>query len=187
MIVSYEVDACIAYTGHTPRPRPPLPSADESPPSPPPAGPTRPSSPRSNPTTLKVIRGGHEVPQSSLIELKSSPHLLWTDVYPQLFFGQIPHLYQGRHVDGRFARVFEWAREERAAHYDAVLAARFRGVRDALRAIQEVVLQHGRRSRLSLIYETHKGRRLEVYRRKGASAGWLPQAILRRFKACSLR
>lgn len=184
MIVSYEVDACIATehtvgglhsdTGHTPCPRPPLPSSDGSPPSPPPASPTRPSSLRSNPTKLKVIRGGH---QSSLIELKSSPHLLWTDAYPQLFFGQIPHLYQGRHVDGWFARVSEWAREERAARYDAVLAARFRGVRDALRAIQEVVLQHGRRSRLSLVYETHKGRRLEVYRRKGLLVVGCPRRL----------
>lgn len=195
MIVSYEVDACIlaentatsagpANAGHRTRRAPrstPAPSSI-SPASPSNVGTANPTGTRKGAKTLQIIRGGREVPQSTLLELKTSSTFSWTDVYPQLYFGQVPHLYQGIHERGRFTRIKKRAlSEEDIARYDAVLEAKFCKVRDALRTIQALVIQHGRQTRLSLVYESAQGRRLEVYKRR-SGASCLPQEIRQRFE-----
>lgn len=132
--------------------------------------------------TLQIVRGGKEVSQRSLIELKSSSTISWMDVYPQLYFGQIPYLYQGLHLRGRFTRITKRAlSEEDITRRDSALEAKFCKVRNALRTIQALVIQHGHQTRLSLVYESNQGRRLEVYKRV-SKASCLPQEILQRFE-----
>ncbi|EPS94817.1 hypothetical protein FOMPIDRAFT_91296 [Fomitopsis schrenkii] len=195
MIVSYEVDACIAAettstgphanAGNARRRAPKsAPASSPRPPVSPPnnAGPSTSAGSHKGLKTLQIVRGGKEVSQRSLIELKSSSTISWMDVYPQLYFGQIPYLYQGLHLRGRFTRITKRAlSEEDITRRDSALEAKFCKVRNALRTIQALVIQHGHQTRLSLVYESNQGRRLEVYKRV-SKASCLPQEILQRFE-----
>jgi len=181
MVVSYEVDACIATT--TPN------TARTSVGAPVQSSRSHPSNRSATGATgasksgksLKIIRAGFEVPQTSLLELKSSTKISWTETYPQLYLGQIPYLYHGIHNHGKVRQIMLRARTEEALlRVDASLQANFRKLRDALRTIQAFVVEHGHRGHLTLVYEPKHARCLEVYRRT-SQASCLPSEILQRF------
>ncbi|KZT66220.1 hypothetical protein DAEQUDRAFT_479255 [Daedalea quercina L-15889] len=186
MIVSYEVDACAATTTAETKAiaQPSTSARASSQRSSKPIGTSSGSSrARTKGTTLSIIRAGHEVPQSSLIELKSSSKISWTETYPQLYLGQIPHLYHGLHDHGRVRQIVKRERSEEALlRVDYELQANFHKLHDCLRTIQALVIEHGRQVHLSLVYEAKRGRPLEVYQRTSPVTNFLPQEILQRFE-----
>ncbi|KAF9493011.1 hypothetical protein BDN71DRAFT_1377869, partial [Pleurotus eryngii] len=58
---------------------------------------------------LKIRSGGSwEIPQSSLVELKTTKafnHPIWKRDYPQLFLSQTPHSYRAFHENGKITEV----------------------------------------------------------------------------------
>ncbi|TFY73683.1 hypothetical protein EWM64_g10329 [Hericium alpestre] len=101
---------------------------------------------------IRIIRAGFEVPQHSLIELKairSSRHIDFAAVFPQLYFSQIPLLYVGIHDNGTFCEVqikntldVKMRRKNMEVH--------LRNLGQALKMIQELAIAHGTETHLSL-------------------------------------
>lgn len=109
---------------------------------------------------LKVHHSGNaNIPNSSILEMAttSSPtRIQWGDRYPQLYFSQTGNHFMGHHPSqsGTFhemKRLTLSSPELRKAH-DKLRPA-FKQLEEALGQIQSIVVQHGRRERLSLVYE----------------------------------
>ncbi|GBE85417.1 hypothetical protein SCP_0706040 [Sparassis crispa] len=135
-------------------------------------------------TGLEVQRAGSQVPQSSLIEMTTrSKHRValfdWVDAFPQLFLSQTSNHYLATHDRGRFETITKRKLgdpELKRIQDDA--QASFRKLRRALQEIKDLVMLHGRRGRLSLVFREGK---LQVLERV-SEASCLPETIMKRFE-----
>lgn len=103
----------------------------------------------------------------------------WKELYPQLFLSQTPHHFLGVHQSGRFREV-----EKRKLGTDPDFLAvanqmqeSLKKLRQALEMIQELVIEHGAKGRLSLVCEDGE---LKVYERE-SQASCLPKEFIARF------
>jgi len=141
------------------------------------------SAPSTVTSGLRTIRGGKQVPQSSIIELKtrserSAQSLDWTDIFPQLFLSQTPHQIIGVHQRGRFFQLLE--KNLQSAEMKAIertCQPGFKRLRRALADIRNVAITRGKNARLSLVCRNGV---LQVMERTAAPS-CLPDEILGRF------
>lgn len=134
---------------------------------------------------LKVVWGGAEAEQSSLIEMKtrssnSNASMKWKDTYPQLYFSQTQHLYIAVHDTGNFTEI---RKEDVSSNKNLIQAATnaqsgFRMLRKALETIQALVKEHGLGGRISLVCRSGA---LKVYVRKSGDS-CLPDNFLALFQ-----
>jgi hypothetical protein len=56
---------------------------------------------------LKIFRSSHHVPQSSIVELKTTvkPQINMAETFSQLYFSQTQHLFVGKHQRGTFHKI----------------------------------------------------------------------------------
>lgn len=136
---------------------------------------------------VKVVHAGIVIPQSSLLEIKSSRLgkvcSMKSKSYAQLFFSQTPHLHIGGHVSGEFRRILECSVAEgelEAQHERLMKSGALQRLVVALRRIQEIARKEGKGRRLALVFE---GKILRVYEKdvKGGGSS-LPEEIVARFK-----
>lgn len=133
---------------------------------------------------LSVIEGGYEVAPSAIMELSTrSEHRQheydFKELYPQLFFSQTTHHVLAVHNRGRFTAIHR--RKLASSEFEAVdqeLQPHFKAVRKALKVVQDLVVEHGERGRLTLVC---KDGVLRVYERK-SDEGCLPDHLLSLFK-----
>ena len=178
MVVRFEVDACLPFD-----------AASSTSPS---NNPTvswrvpkkkKPSGPSTNPSSVKIIRGGSSrVPQTHLLELKThgSPGSMnWQKAYPQLYLSQTPHIHHAYHKQGTFTSVRKFMLgQTELAEVDKNAQAGFKKLRKLLGDIKLLVLKHGP-ARISLVCV---GKTLSVYRiPQGESC--LPEDALAHFTA----
>ena len=128
---------------------------------------------------LTIRYGGHVVPHSSLIELKSSAKIKWPETYPQLWLSQTPWLYKASHNDGQFHTLNKTALESpELAEIAEKSKVRFERLRDALRTIKDIVVDAGLQGRLSFVLERGE---LKVYDR-ASKKSCLPSDAMALFK-----
>ncbi|KAI0922958.1 hypothetical protein AcV5_009815 [Taiwanofungus camphoratus] len=135
-------------------------------------------------TELKIIRAGTEVPQSSIIELttRSKNYVAqfdWVDAYPQLFLSQTPHHFLAAHGRGRFETITKRELGDpglRQIEKDAQVG--LTKLSSVLRTIQNLVIEHGQRGRLSLVCREGK---LQVFERADQRS-CLPDTEMNRFE-----
>ncbi|CCL99524.1 uncharacterized protein FIBRA_01542 [Fibroporia radiculosa] len=134
---------------------------------------------------LDIIRAGSQVPQDSLVEMttRSKNYLSqfnWTDAYPQLSLSATPHHFLAVHNRGLFQSIRKRKLgDDEMMNIDARAQPGFRRLRDLLGTIQELVIEHGRLGRLSLV---HKGGILQVFERADRGS-CLPEPMMGRFEA----
>ncbi|KAI0642899.1 hypothetical protein C8Q79DRAFT_1012907 [Trametes meyenii] len=147
-------------------------------------------SPNTAASMVSVIRAGTQVPQDAIVELVTRADRFvhqfdWEEKYPQLLLSYTPHLFLGIHNRGLFDRVEKYSlggAELRHVESDPNIQATFRRLVSVLRTIQNLVKEHGKRGRLTLVCQNGV---LGVYERT-TDAGVLPDAELLRFGALGL-
>lgn len=123
--------------------------------------------------------------QSDIIELttRSAKRVVdfdWVDAYPQLFLSQTPNHFLAAHTQGRFQTVTKRNIKDAALkEIERSLQDNFKKLRVALTTIQNLVVEHGQRGRLTLVCQQGL---LNVYERTSQES-CLPDAILARFEA----
>lgn len=115
------------------------------------------TSPTASPGQLKIIKAGEEVPQSSLIEMKtrnpvSFQRLDLKSELPQLWFSQTPYHYVAVHDRG----VFQSIRKDEVGKGEFIYAEEdiqvaLRKLRVVLGSIQQLVKSRGLAGRLTLV------------------------------------
>ncbi|KAJ7162824.1 hypothetical protein C8R46DRAFT_1101622 [Mycena filopes] len=141
----------------------------------------------STPTTthgLTITDGGAPVPHASLVELttrseKRQFDFDWKDAYPQLFFSQTPHHFLAVHNRGRFGEVNK--RKLASTEMRAIerqIQPSLKKLRVALDTIKAIVVEHGQRGRLTLVF---RGGKLQVFERT-SEASCLPDEVMARFE-----
>ena len=132
---------------------------------------------------IDIISAGQLVPQNGILEMttRSERNALtydWKENYPQLFLSQTPHHFLAIHRAGTFSRI------EKRQLNDSELKERhtqnesgFKRLHSLLVAIQELVVGHGKRGRLTLVC---KDGLLKVYERKSEES-FLPDEVMERF------
>lgn len=141
--------------------------------------------PSTHPSGPAVVRGGSEVPQASLIKVKTRVHtnsggFPGAPEYLQLFFGQTPTILVGIHNKGTFNNVKERKLESPEFAYSAQkVQPGLRKLRRLLEKIQKIVLEKGKGAKLSLVCK--KGV-LQIMERSGDQL-LLPDSVLERFVA----
>ena len=130
-----------------------------------------------------VILAGREVPQTSLIKIKTRAQgktggFPGSAEYLQLLLGQTPTLYVGIHRDGTFNSVKERGLNSPEFAYSAEkVQPGLKKLRRLLEDIQRVAIQRGGKARLSLV--CHKGI-LQIMQRSSEKS-LLPGEIMQRF------
>ncbi|KAK7689954.1 hypothetical protein QCA50_006594 [Cerrena zonata] len=141
-----------------------------------------PSSTTSN-TDVSIIRAGKIVPQSSILEMttrseRNVESYDWKESYPQLYLSQTPHHFLAVHRSGMFNQIKKRNLEDREMkEIHAGIERSFRKLNTLLKTIQELVIGHGQRGRLSLVC---KDGALKVHERKSQDS-FLPDEVIRRF------
>jgi hypothetical protein len=139
----------------------------------------------SSPSALTIQRKGMLVPQQNIAELATrAAHRVneydWADTYPQLELSQTPHHILAAHERGTFTGIFH--RTLKGPELAAEALAGREGLvklRAILEALQELVVEYGKTTGLSLVC---KDGQLMAYEREG-SKGCLPEEYLKRFDA----
>ncbi|KAI0671204.1 hypothetical protein C8Q78DRAFT_1131581 [Trametes maxima] len=142
-------------------------------------------SPNTAPSSVSVIRAGTQVPQDAIVELVTRAERFvhqfdWAEKYPQLLLSYTPHLFLGIHNRGLFDHVEKYSlggAELQHVETDPDIQAAFRQLVSVLRTIQNLVKEHGKRGRLTLVCQNGV---LRVYERT-TDAGVLPDSELARF------
>lgn len=134
---------------------------------------------------LKIVWGGREVEQTSIIEMKtrsekSVANFDWEDTYPQLYLSQTKHLYLGVHQTGTFLQL---RKEDASANGSLGQVAKnaqpgLQKLRKALEFIQVLVKEHGLEGRISLVC---KSGTLKIYERSSKDS-CLPDQFLALFE-----
>jgi len=143
------------------------------------------SAPQSSPN-LTIMEGGAEVANSAVVELttRSQTNIRnngfdWKDAYPQLFFSQTAHHFLAIHTRGRFVDIQKRKlSSEELQNMAKDAQVELKKVRKALEMIQEVVIEHGKEGRISLVCTQGK---LKVYQRS-SDESCLPESALRFFE-----
>lgn len=132
---------------------------------------------------ITIVRGGYQVPQSAIMEMttrseRNVVNLDWKENYPQLFLSQTSQHILGVHSRG-FFRSIQIRRidspEMRAI--DTACQKSFKQLTAFLKVIQDLVIEHGERGRLSLVCQ---GGNLKVYERESQKS-CLPDDVMDRF------
>lgn len=180
MVVRFEVDACIPPPAKYPRKS--ISSVDEL------ANSLNAVSLSSTSPTgeLRVIEGGTVVSSTAVIELTTRSqatmknHVFsWKEAYPQLFFSQTAHHFLAIHQRGRFFDV-----QKRKLSSDELQAIEekaqvdLKRVRKTLELIQDIVVKHGKKGRISLVCVNGV---LSVYERDSEDS-CLPEPIMKLFE-----
>ncbi|KAI0629810.1 hypothetical protein C8Q77DRAFT_1064917 [Trametes polyzona] len=144
---------------------------------------TSPPTNLSRSSDIAVILAGSQVPQGAIVELATRSKKIsldWNEQYPQLLLSYTPNFFLGVHDRGTFKRVRklvlgseELGTVERNVHIQRTL----RRLVAVLRTIQDLVKEHGRAGKLSLVCQ---GRSLKVFERT-SDAGCLSEDELERF------
>jgi len=187
MVVRFEVDACIP-TSASPAPRRGTASIDELTSSLASVAITSSSAsvlPSSTVNGLTILKGGATRLQSSIVELttvskRRHPSFDWTETYPQLFLSQTPHHFLAIHDRGRFQTVEKRRLGETREFQDVGqdMQRSLQKLRRALQVIQQLVVEHGERGRLTLLCEANG--QLRVFERVD-QASCLPKDLMDRF------
>ena len=132
------------------------------------------------------MEGGYVVSPTAVIELTTRSEATlknygfnWKESYPQLFFSQTAHHFLAIHQRGRFYDV-----QKRKLSSDELQAVEekaqvdLKKVRKALELIQEIVIKHGRKGRISLVCVRGA---LSVYERD-SDDNCLPDPIMKLFE-----
>ncbi|KAA1472265.1 hypothetical protein DENSPDRAFT_820977 [Dentipellis sp. KUC8613] len=132
---------------------------------------------------LNIIHAGHEVPQSSIIELTTRSQnyvdlLDWTDIFPQLYFSQASHFYLGVHQRGEFKEIRKQEVEKDMKKQREAEFKTFQRLGRVLEEVQELMVEHAEK-KLSLVCEAGV---LKVYERT-TTTSCLPREIMERFIA----
>ena len=136
---------------------------------------------------LICVRGGREVPQSSLIKIKTRVDHLAENFpraaqYLQLMFGQTPVLHLGIHRDGTFYDIRECQLDALESTYAAKVQPGLQKLRRVLEEIRNIAVERGKGVQLSLVYRKEVSPDLQVMERsRGKSL--LPDDVLQRFSA----
>jgi len=114
------------------------------------------SSSSANIPSLKIVRGGRVVPQSSLMELRTrsitSKNTNWKDTFPQLYLSQTPLHYLAIHEEGNFSVVRKSRTGEGTLVYaEAGLQQGLRKLKTVLETIHRLVKERGLEGRVTLI------------------------------------
>ncbi|KAG8946991.1 hypothetical protein FRC04_011287 [Tulasnella sp. 424] len=178
ILLRYEVDACILPT---PRPNPVQTPLE-------PRSKPKVSSPSPTFPMVSVIPLGDAssiVPQSSILEIKTrirEGEMNWSEIYPQLFLSQTPHLYVARHQQGLFTGTsvtkydMTSSQLEKAAKAAEKPMARMYAL---LEAIVAAIRQEGEDVGMALTYD---GKKLALHKRKPGTGREVGPQILARFK-----
>ncbi|PCH40483.1 hypothetical protein WOLCODRAFT_98991 [Wolfiporia cocos MD-104 SS10] len=132
---------------------------------------------------LDVIRAGTRVPQSSVIEMctrsrRNAEQFDWVDAFPQLYFSQTPNHYLAVHSRGEFETITKKHLDNpEMKSIEASAQSGFRKLKRTLQDIQELVIEHGQRGRLSLV---HRDGQLRVFERTSQTDS-IPEQLLSRF------
>ncbi|KIM43046.1 hypothetical protein M413DRAFT_443856 [Hebeloma cylindrosporum] len=180
MVVRFEVDACIPPPAKYPRKS--VSSIDDL---------TDSLSaitigPASRSGNLTVMEGGTEVSHTAVVELttRSQTNMRnngfdWKEAYPQLFFSQTAHHFLAIHIRGRFIDIQKRKlNSEELQNVAKDAQVELKKVRKALELIKEVVIEHGKKGRISLVCVQGK---LKVYQRS-SDESCLPQPALSLFE-----
>ena len=153
--------------------------------------PTSPTTASSISPALNIIRAGTEVPQESLLEVKSRSkyfidQLDWNELYPQLALSQTPGLRLGVHERGTFTELRECQVNNDDGEPAGLPAQRRETAAQLVRLarvledVQELAIAcgPGPAGSFSLVCECGE---LRVYMRKGVRRSCLPQDVRTRF------
>ncbi|KAF8883761.1 hypothetical protein CPB84DRAFT_1734556 [Gymnopilus junonius] len=154
MVVRFEVDACIPPPAKYPRKS--ISSIDELADS---LNAVSLSSPSRRAGDLHVMEGGTVVSATAVIELTTrsqasmkSRFFDWKEAYPQLFFSQTAHHFLAIHQRGRFYDVQKRKlSSDELQTIEADAQVDLKRVRMALELIQDIVMKHGKKGRISLV------------------------------------
>jgi len=140
--------------------------------------------------TLKVIRGGKEVPQDSIIEMSTIStrriHLYdWEECYGQLFLSQTPNHALAEHERGRFLSIYHKRIDTQGgklAQLAQNMSQEINHLRMALKMIQEALVENakgngGKSLKLSLVFRNGD---LKVHERQSQDR-CLPSIFFGRF------
>ncbi|EAU85879.2 hypothetical protein CC1G_02902 [Coprinopsis cinerea okayama7 len=133
---------------------------------------------------VNVIKGGYEVSPSAIMELSTRSEYKqheydFKELYPQLFFSQTTHHVLAVHNRGRFSAIHRRKLSSpELQQVDIELQPSLKAVRKALKVIQDLVIEHGQRGRLSLVC---KDGVLRVYERTSVES-CLPDHLMELFE-----
>lgn len=134
-------------------------------------------------TDITILRGGYQVPQSAIMELttrseRNADNMDWSENYPQLFLSQTAQHVLGVHQKGTFRKIEKRSLDSPEMRRVAERCQRtVRDLRAMLTVVQDLVVEHGERGRLSLVCQ---GGVLKVYERVGRES-CLPEDVMSRF------
>jgi hypothetical protein len=134
---------------------------------------------------LRIRQAGSYVPQSHIMELTTvsmgrRAKFDWSEAYPQLFLSQTPHHFLAVHTRGRFNTVeHRKLGSSDLSQVDKTAQTALWKLRQALGVIKDIVMEHGKTGRLSLVCREGE---MKVYERS-SDVSCLPEDILRRFES----
>ncbi|PCH40482.1 hypothetical protein WOLCODRAFT_143128 [Wolfiporia cocos MD-104 SS10] len=137
----------------------------------------------SSPNEPRIIRAGTQVPDDAIVELatrsETSPKPFdWANSYPQLFFSQTPHHFLAMHSAGHISHIIKHHIDDPDLREVKQRAQRgFKKLKRLLEDIQDIVIEKGKSSRLSLVYRQGT---LALYER-ASQGSYLPAHMLKQF------
>ncbi|CAL1713702.1 unnamed protein product [Somion occarium] len=137
----------------------------------------------SSTSDVDILRGGRQVPQSSIIELttrseRNAATFDWKEQYPQLYLSQTIHHFLAIHQRGYFTRIEKRKLSDNQMNdIHARAEESFKKLRALLGTIQDLVIGHGQRGRLSLLCQNGE---LQVRERESQDS-FLPDEVMKRF------
>lgn len=139
------------------------------------------SSTTQTPYTLNIVTGGYEAKSAAIMELTTrfegrAAQFDWTDKYLQLYLSQTPHYVLGLHNRGRFSDIQRRKLSEFQDLEDK-LQPDLKALRKVLDTMQQLVVEHGQRGRLTLVC---KNGVLKVYERTSQDSS-LPDQMMALF------
>jgi len=131
---------------------------------------------------FKLIRAGHNVPHSSIVELKTCNERKWlltSKVVDQLWFGQVRHLKIGYHNEGLFSRIEEKDFKENGEfqHFENRKSREVRNLIRVIEKIRAMMMEH-KTVQTVLLYEDES---LHLYKRQHGTHA-LPRDLLSKWE-----
>lgn len=136
---------------------------------------------------LTIVSGGSIVPQSSILELKTSSAKSagksnWSQIHPQLCLSQTPLLYRAYHRNGEFYDIQKTAMSSQELEgVTQRTKDSLKRLREGLRVIKDLVVENRMEGRLSFVLED---RQLKMYKRSSQNS-CLPPAVMQSFHSVS--
>lgn len=113
------------------------------------------SSTSQTPYSLNIVNGGYEAKSATIMELTTRfegrvAQFDWTDKFTQIYLSQTPHHVLAVHNRGRFSEI----RRSKLSEFQELegkLQPDMKALRKALDIVQQLVIEHGQRGRLTLV------------------------------------